>query len=68
MGLGGAEGGLDGVDAFVAEAGDFDVCADFGGLRGEAFGDVGLEFGFYDFRGEGYFVPDVRVPVSYFSG
>lgn len=63
MGFGGAECGLDGVDAFVAETGDFDVCADFGRLRGEAFGDVGLEFGFYDFGREGYFVPDVRVSV-----
>lgn len=37
-----AKGVLDRIDAFVAEAGDFDVCADFGGLRGEAFADVGL--------------------------
>ena len=64
LGLGGAEGVFDGVDAFVGEAGDFDVCADFCRLWRQAFGDVGLEFGFYDVRGEDDFVPDVGVSVG----
>ena len=62
-GLGGTEGGFDGVDTLVAEAGDFDVGANFSGLRGEAFGDIGLEFGFDDFGREGDFGPDVGVAV-----
>jgi len=61
LGFGGAESVFDGVDAFVAEAGDFDVGADFGWLGGEAFGDVGLEFVFYGGGGEGDVVPDVGV-------
>ena len=64
MGFCGAEGVFDGVDAFVAEAGDFDVGADFGRLRGQAFADVGEEFLFDDFRGEGYFLPYIRVSGS----
>lgn len=61
MGFGGAESVLDGVDAFVAEAGDFDVGANFGGLGREALGDVGLDFLFDDVVGEGDRVPDVGV-------
>ena len=62
MGFGCAEGVLDGVDAFVAEAGNLDVGADFGGLGSEALGDVGLDFVLDDFVREGDFVPDIGVP------
>lgn len=59
LGLGGAEGGLDGVDALVGETGDFDVGADFGGVRGELFGDVAEEFVLDDLVGEFDAGPDV---------
>lgn len=64
MSFGGAEGIFDGIDTFVAETGDFDVGADFGGLGGEALGDVGLYFVFDDVVGEGDRVPYVRVTWS----
>lgn len=61
--FGAAQGVLDGIDAFVAEAGDFEVGADFGGLWGEAFGDVGLQLVLDDFGGEFDLVPDFGVAV-----
>lgn len=39
-GLGLAQGGLDGVDSFVAEAGDFDVGADLCGLGCQTLANV----------------------------
>lgn len=62
MCFGSSQGVLDGVDAFVAETGDFDVGTDFGGLGREASGDIGLDFRLDDFVGEGDFVPDIGVP------
>lgn len=64
MGFGSAEGILDGVDTFVAETGDFDVGADFGGLGCEALGDVGLYFVFDDVVGERDRIPYIRVTGS----
>ena len=61
--LGFAESGFDGVDAVVAEAGDFYVGADFRGLGGKALADIGMELFFDDFVGEGDFVPDFWVSV-----
>jgi hypothetical protein len=41
--LSSAESSLDGIDTFVAEAGDLDVGTDLGGLRCETFADIELE-------------------------
>lgn len=41
--LRGAESSLDGIDAFVAEAGNLDIGTDLGGLRCETLADVELE-------------------------
>lgn len=69
MCFGGAEGIFDGIDAFVAETGHFDVGAYFGGLGRQTFGNIGEEFVFDGGRGESDFFPDIGVSlkgVSYF--
>ena len=64
VGFGGAESVFNCVDAFVAETGNFDICADFCGLRGQALADVGLEFVLDNFVGKGHFLPYIGISVD----
>lgn len=63
-GFGSSKGIFDSVYALVGKAGHFNVGADFGGLGGEALGDVGLEFAFDDFGWELHFGPDIGVSAG----
>lgn len=64
LGLGGAEGRLDGVDALVAEAGDFNIGTDLGRLGSQALANVRLELLGDGLAGEGDVVPDLGLTVA----
>ena len=62
-----AQGSLDGVDALVAKAGDFDIGTDLGGLGSKALSDVRLQLFSNRLAGESDVVPDFGVAVTYSS-
>lgn len=59
LGLGGAQGSLDGVDALVAEAGDLNIGTDLGGLGSKTLANVRLELLGNRLAREGDVVPDL---------
>lgn len=70
LGLGGAQGGLNGIDTFVAEASDFNIGTDLSGGGGELLADVKLELLLHGFAGELDVVPHLGVakkPVSWIT-
>lgn len=64
LGLGGAQGSLDGVDALVAEAGYFDIGTDLGRLGSETLANVALELVGDGLVGEGGVGPDFGVSIQ----
>lgn len=64
LGLGGSERGLDSIDTLIAEAGDFDVGTDLGGLRGESLADVQLQLVVDDLVRECDLLPHLGVAMS----
>lgn len=61
LGLGSAQSGLDSVDTLVSKAGDFNVGADLGWLRGESLADVELDLICDGLAGESGVVPNLGV-------
>jgi len=60
-GLGGAESGLDRIDALVGEAGDLDIGTNLGRLGSETLADIGLELVSDGLAGEGDVLPNVGI-------
>jgi hypothetical protein len=61
--LGSAQGGLDGVDTLVTEAGDLDIGTKLGGLGSETLADVKLKLVRDRSGRESDVIPDLRVSV-----
>lgn len=61
VGLGGAQGGLDGVDSIVAEASDLDIGTDLGGVGSELLADVKLKLVLHGVAVELGVIPDIGV-------